>query len=253
MTVERVKSPKLGCLLHVFMMIFVLTVVLIFMAAFGLPDWPIQALFHLVAGPFIHAWKNLPSFLQQWPQAVFPVICLALACVLGHRFIRWWVTATGDKVRWRLGHTLAATALLLLGSAAAIALSGVAHQAAWLMRTQWTEIGRGNRARITHAMSNARQCMMLITEYEMKHGRYPESLGEAALEFDYPQNILWAPASRDMEPFVLLEPGGKSGDTIRPILLSPVIQPDGVVVVGYSDCTARQFKVEEWEKIRLGQ
>ena len=56
----------------------------------------------------------------------------------------WSQVAKGKPPSWRVGHTISAVSLLMLGCGAAIALSGVLHQTVWLMSDPWTE-NRGKR------------------------------------------------------------------------------------------------------------
>ena len=70
--------------------------------------------------------------------------------------------------------------MLLLGSAAAIALSGVVHQMFWLAGGKVIESNR--RGDLTEAMSNGRQLMLALFEYQDKNDRYPESFEEVVPE-----------------------------------------------------------------------
>jgi hypothetical protein len=211
--------------------------------------WPLEFVFHLIAGPFFHAWKTLPPFFSQWRSALLPLACLALAIVLGHRFIRWWIHTKGIQMTWHWKHTAAAASLLLLGSAAAIAMSGITHQAAWLVSSPWVESNRNKR--LTATIGNARQIMLVLWEYENTHKKYPDTLEEALKALDVPTSMLWVETGPDelREPFIFLKPGQSSAGLIAPVIVSPVIRPYDKVVVGFSDNSARMLHLKAWQKM----
>jgi hypothetical protein len=190
----------------------------------------------------------------QWRSALLPLACLAAAVVLTHRFIRWWITSKDIRMSWRWGHTAAAALLLLLGSAAAIAMSGITHQAAWLFSSPWLvniSNKNGNKSRLAEAFNNARQIMLVLSEYEAEHGRYPDTLDEAVKALDVTPQLLWVQAGpgRPSEPFILLKPGLIPTKMAEPVLVSPVIQPDDKVAVGYSDTSVRMLTHQAWQKL----
>jgi hypothetical protein len=229
--------------------IFLITLVIVFLMGFIGVTLPIEIAFHLIAGPFIHAWKNLPPFVAQWRSSLLPLACLAMAIVLAHRFIRWWITSKDIRTPWLWGHTAAAALLLLLGSAAAIAMSGITHQASWLFSSPWLESNR--KMRFYDAMSDARQIMLVLSEYEAEHGRYPDTLDEAVKALDVTPQLLWVEAGpgRLREPFIFLKPGRPSSTLIEPVLVSPILQPNNKVAVGYSDYSVRLMTLQAWQKL----
>jgi hypothetical protein len=229
--------------------IFMIVLILLLLTGFVGVSWPFEIVVHLLAGPFFHAAKNLPPFVVQWRSSLLPLACLAIAVVFAHRFIRWWITARDIPISWRWRHTVAAAALLLLGSAAAIAMSGITHQAAWLFSSPWLESNR--RVHQTVAVNNARQILLVLFEYETEHGRYPATLDEAVKEFDVSPHVLWVetgPASL-REPFIFLKAGQPSSDKIEPVLVSPLIQPDDKVAVGFNDGSVRSMTLKAWQKL----
>lgn len=240
------RTPLLGK----FAKIVLIALVLFFLMGFVVSAWPLEIFLHFIFGSFIHAWKNLPLFFSHWRAALLPLACLAVAVLLAQRFIRWWITNKEINMSWRAGHSAAAALLILLGSAAAIAMSGITHQAAWLVSSPWLETNR--RVRSALAVSNARQILLVIFEFEIHHNRYPDTLEEALKAVDgLPRRVLWVETGPDKlrEPFILLKPRRPSSDVIEPVLLSPVIQPGDSVVVGYSDGSVRSMPLKEWQKL----
>jgi hypothetical protein len=234
--------------------IFMITLVLIFLMGFIGVTFPIEIAFHLIAGPFIHAWKNLPPFVLQWRSSLLPLACLAVAILLAHRFICWWITSKDIRMSWRWGHTAAAVLLLLLGSAAAIAMSGITHQAAWLFSSPWLEDSSNktrSKSRLAATMHDARQIMLVLNEYKAEHGRYPDTLDEAVKALDVSPKMLWVEAGlgRPRELFILLKPGLVPTKMVEPVLISPPIQPDNKVAVGYSDTSVRIMPLKAWQKL----
>ena len=189
----------------------------------------------LLLGWIWHLAPAVPLLLPQWPKLLLPLAGLALATWLVHRFIRWWLTAKGKALDWRARHTVSATSLVLLGAAAAIALSGVVHQAVWLADAPWWT-NRGRFVERTEAAHKIRQLHIAIIEFEDGHGRYPDSLAELDLK-ENPQLLHQAPASGEPpEPILYLKPREalvhREGDNGIAMLISPLLgsQRDRVVV-----------------------
>lgn len=223
------------------------TIVILVFSALGSCTVLVETPVHFVLGWFFHAAKALPPLLANWRPLVAPLGCLVLATWLVHRFVRWWQMAKGEAPSWRLWHTFSAVALLLLGSGAAIALSGVVHQAVWLLSDPWIE-DRGKRAELTMAVKNGRQLMLALLEFHETNGCYPHGFHELEL----PQDLMWVQSSNRSvrEPFILLHPGGKqlaNGD--EPMIVSPVIQSMGKIVVGYGDGSVRSLPAVQLGKI----
>lgn len=184
----------------------------------------------LIFGWAVHAWVTALPLLPRWNELLLPVAALGLGLWLADHFIRWALVAKGSELRWQARHTLSATFLLLLGAAAAIAMSGIVHQAVWLGAEPWW--GRGRGYQLTEAVSNARQIAVAIQEFERKNGRYPESLSELCL----PPNLLTV-ESRErglVEPFVYLKPAKQvpAGEVV-PVIVSPVLPDREKVCVAF--------------------
>lgn len=243
-------KPKNGKrLLGRFIRIGLYAFILMFFMGFTGNTWPIEIAFHLIAGPIIHGWRHLPPFVAQWRSSLLPLACLVVAIALVHRFICWWIVKKEIRKTWRWEHTAAAGSLVLLGSAAAIAMSGITHQAAWLFSSPWLEDNR--RTSQTVAINNARQVLLALFEYETAHGRYPDTLDEAVKASELSQQMLWVETGpgRLREPFIFLRPGRPTSNVIEPVLVSPVIRPDDKVAVGYSDCSVRSMPLKAWQKL----
>ncbi|MCW1922357.1 hypothetical protein OKA05_07315 [Luteolibacter arcticus] len=184
---------------------------------------------HVALGWPGHIQASLPTLLPRWPELLLPLGCLAVATWLIHRFIRWWCATKGNAVDWRAGYTLSATAIVLSGAAAAIALSGVVHQLTWLFDKPLYE-SRGADVSRADAMSSTRQILLTLEDFRWKQERYPDSLSELSL----PSRLLTVRPLSDLapEPFVYLKPdAGSDPDTV--VLVSPVLRQREVVIVGY--------------------
>lgn len=206
----------------------------------------------LLLGWAWHLVQAGPVLLPQWHKLLLPLGCLALATWLVHRFIRWWIAAKGSKADWRTGHTLAATFLLLLGSAAAIALSGVVHQAVWLAEAPWWTNGRSTER--IEAMNKIRSLHAAIMEFDGEHGHYPDSLAE--LDLKKAPDLLYQSPTRGepMEPILYLKPRevpppSDKDDGIA-ILISPLLGSDrNRVVIGFTSGAARIMYREQLPEI----
>jgi hypothetical protein len=210
---------------------------------------------HFALGWIFHAWKLFPELIVHWRMVLVPLGCLILGTWLCHRFIVWCMLAKKSLRVWRPQNTMALVALLLLGSAAAIALSGVVHQGVWLMADPWVE-NRGKRVFLTTAMINARQLMMAITEFQETNNRQPDSFEEMGKELGIEREILhrlvWIQTQpgKLKEPFVLLHPGSKRVFGGRePVILSPKFNDLNKVVVGYGDTSVGMSPTDKFVKV----
>ena len=218
-----------------------LVVVLLFFFLMLIPSqgiWLFEFGYHLFAGWVLHATRGISHIAGNLPALVSATILPCTAALVAlwgfHRLVLWWRLANGMDTRWRFKHTALAGVLVLLGSAAAIALSGVLHEAAWLPGGKVIE---SNRPIIrTMAISNARTLGLYLFEYETEYGVFPSSLLDlqkldvgkweirrlAFVQMDSP-----APP----EPFVLVNPGGTTADPGEFVLLGPQIPERGDFVV----------------------
>jgi hypothetical protein len=228
-----------SCMLRILLVMILLLILGVLTSSFSLIEIPV----HFLVGWMFHAWQNLPRLLPFWSAILLPAACIFIAGFMTHRFILWWIKTKALTTRWKPAQTITAIAILLLASGAAIAMSGITHQFAWLMSEPWTE-NRGKRVELTVAVNHARQLMLALTEYETLHGRLPDSLEQLRKDQDLSARLLWAEPRRNdpPEPFVLL----KAGQTLplnpdEPVIISPAIGPDGKYVVGFSDCSVRSI------------
>jgi len=201
----------------------------------------LEAPFRLVFGWVLHAWVTLPPLLPRWNELLLPLGALGLALFLTDRFIRWALAAKGSERAWQGRHTVAATFLVLLGAAAAIAMSGIVHQMVWLGGERWWGNGR---SQVTPAMGQTRQIVMWIHAFEEEKGRYPESLEE----LDLPPTLRVVPSRERglQEPFVYLKPSGPlpAGEEL-PVLVSPLLPDSDRVVVGYLSGTTTAIQADQ--------
>jgi hypothetical protein len=207
----------------------------------------------LALGWIWHLVQAIPALLPQWHKLLLPLGFLALATWLVHRFIRWWITAKGNALDWRARHTVAATSLVLLGTAAAIALSGVVHQAVWLAEAPWWR-DQSKAIERAEAMNKIRQLHIAIIEFEDEHGRYPDSLAELDLE-KHSKLLYQSPASGEPpEPILYLKPReapvhSDTDDGIA-ILVSPLLGSGrDRVVVGFTSGAAKVMFREQLPEI----
>jgi hypothetical protein len=225
--------------------IIAISLVVMFLGCSGLIT-ALELPLRLLLGWAWHLVQAAPALLLQWHKLLMPLGCLALAMWLVHRFIRWWISAKGSKVDWRTGNTLAAIFLLLLGSAAAIALSGVVHQAVWLADVPWWSNGRRSERR--ESMGKIQQLHLAIFNFHDRHGRFPDSLAE--LDLKQSANLLYqSPAHGEPpEPIIYLKPlemptildRGDKDDII--ILVSPLLEEDrDRIAVGFISGATRSM------------
>lgn len=215
-------------------------VLLMFAACSGLITF-LEFPLRLAFGWIWHLVQGVPVLLPQWPELLLPLACLAVATWLAHRFIRWWLAAKGSALDWRGRHTVSAAAIILLGSAAAIALSGVAHQAVWLADAPWWTNG-GRAYERTEAMNKIRQLHRALVDFESEHGRPPDSLEELDPAINRRLFHQSPSAGEPPEPIVYLKPGDSDPATV--VLVSPLLESlRERVVVGFRSGEAKSLPV----------
>ncbi|MCW1912576.1 hypothetical protein OJ996_03255 [Luteolibacter sp. GHJ8] len=204
--------------------------------------------FRLVFGCLFHFWNLVPPMLSQWKAVASPFVSLAIILPLAHHFFRWFAISRG-RTLWRFSHSLAIVALLFAGSAAAIAMSGITHQAAWMADVPWwNHRGRGE---VSEAMSRIRDLQVAMAEFYSEHGRYPESLSELESRIEGFGRASTMPAGLAgiPESFVYLKPETmEAAAPPLPILVSPLLG-SGRVAVGFNDHSVKALHVEDLESI----
>ncbi|BCU78478.1 hypothetical protein [Luteolibacter sp. LG18] len=185
--------------------------------------------FRILIGWAVHAMKLLSEIAPHGSTPLLSIGCLLVAILLGHRLTNWFRRARGIESHWKPVHTVIATTLLLLGAAAAISLSGVAHQLAWL-RSAPMIVDRSRASEASRASFNARQLWFPLVEYAEEHNRYPETLKDLVREQKLPASILQATRSRSgpTDSFVLLLPGQEPGESSnRPLVIAAISDEKG--------------------------
>ncbi len=204
-----------------------ISLLLLFAACSGLITF-LELPLRLALGWIWHLVQAAPVLLPRWREALLPLACLVTATWFIHRFIRWWLAAKGTAIEWRARHTVVASALVLSGAAAAIAMSGVVHQAVWMLEAPWW-VNRNKATERTEATNKIKQLLFALAEFEADHGHYPESLAE----LEVPRKFLeQSPAPGLLpEPMLYLKPDPVMADDEETIVLvSPVLGSDRVVV-----------------------
>jgi hypothetical protein len=191
---------------------------------------------HLGIGWWWHLANVLPPLVPEWPALLLPLTCLALATPLSHRFMVWLASAKNPTPAWRLPQTLGVMALLLLASAAAIAVSGITHQLAWLLRTPSIE-STGSGGSFSKVSGTTKDLVNAIVEFERAEGRYPESLAEVEEAFPALRgHSRVAPAAgRPLEPFIYIKPPSTEAVGMNTVLIvSPARPTTNLVFVGFA-------------------
>lgn len=241
------KSIPKGCL------IILLVFVGLFFSMVIFDGLVILTIFHLVAGWVSHASETLPSFFEKWRLAILPVGCLLTAGVLTHRFTCRWVEAKRPEMKWRIRYTALIFSLLLLGSGAAIAMSGMVHQFFWLSKEETlTKSSRGSER--AYAVIKVRDLCQYMFFYFDENGKYPQSWDElqkwndgymSKSDFWFHGNGQYVP-----EPFIFLYAGkDREPSADEPLVLSPYLKSVDRYVIGFGDGSTRLVEAEELKQI----
>lgn len=205
--------------------------------------------FHLTMGWALHINKAVPHLAAQWQALLLPCLCTILAAWMFHRFLSWCLKRNEVASNWSASRSLSILSLVLLASAAAIAMSGITHQLAWLASEPMTR--SNHRVSQTVAVNHARQLLMALSDYEKQHGRYPDHFEQLDIDPDIMKMLLWIEPADDKaeEPIILLTPGHPGPlDPEAPVIVSPMVSPGNLVVAGLAGGTVRSLsEASFWE------
>lgn len=109
--------------------------VLLLLIAMAANEVPLLVTFGLAAGWVRYLTNVLPKVSINWAGLGLTVVCAVLAGILGHRFCRWLWRETGHEPAWRPRWTVAGLATIVLLFASGMAVTGIAHQTGWLLRS----------------------------------------------------------------------------------------------------------------------
>ena len=238
-----------GCVLRIMAAVTLVFLLLLLPLAVGIHVFP-ELIFALAAGWFLHAARVVPDFFAQWHAVVLPAAALALAWWTGHRLIRWWLASRSSALAnvWTMGRSAMLLGMLLLCGAAAIAVSGVAHQMMWLGKTKWTQSNR--RSEVTRMISDIRQCGLVLMEFEEERGRLPHSWDEVLRgdeERDYSHLILHM-IRRHALP-VMTHPGADTHDMNPGTILLISEEAEGRHALGLADGAVRSVTRRQLDAI----
>jgi hypothetical protein len=251
MALEPARFSKLKWILAILgiaALLFVFAAMTTLVFVFELP-------FRFFFGWILHLIAVVPGLSPPWGQLVGISACLAVVVILTHRFIGWWLAANERETAWRLPQTLAVISLLLLGSVAAIAISGIVHQLVWLADDEFI-VNSGKDVKRTVIMNHTRMLMLAMEEFREAEGRPPDSLRELEEKLGprCPETSISPGAGRAKEPFLLVRPGAPPIREDVPVLISPPIRNQLRMIIGFESGFCRiiyEREFQEWfEKYR---
>ena len=211
----------------------------------------LTAVVHLVVGWFMFIWRELP-LVQVNPSLAFSsLMSLAVAMWLLHRAVSGLCLRSGAKTKWAIRHTLAVTTLSLVLFGAAIAVTGVGHQMAWLKREPLSYDFKNDR----RVLMRARDLCAVLEGWANDHdGQYPLTLQQLVpmymdeeVFFNY---CSWSAFSDgEAEPLVYL--GGlltASAPGNLPLLVSPRPFASGRYLVARKNGSVRAVSPEVYQQ-----
>lgn len=139
-TTTNAPKPSKPPLVRALEVIAVLGVTLLLMACAGIA-FPLQGIFYLAVGWVAYLRRTAPRLELNWPAVATAAACLVAFGLGGHWFLSWSYanrTRESDEStrRWRVTWTSGIAAAVLLSFIAGICVIGLAHQMAWLMRSE---------------------------------------------------------------------------------------------------------------------
>ncbi len=170
---------------------------------FGTFVWFPLVIWHLATGWLRHLFINLPHLRWNPTTITLSLAAAAIALFLLHRFVRGLLAKP-----LRATVTVRAAGIFLAATAAAIAMTGIVHELAWLARSPLT-YDRSGSAR-TETISNGKQLFLVLLELDQE-GIHPHSVEEVLDQYPGIDDIVSYPATYRRNgykaPFVLFHPG----------------------------------------------
>lgn len=139
-----------------------------------------EAVIAVVAGwiPFLR--RTVPRMTFDWPQIWLTVAALAVFVAGLHRFLRWLARdgAAAAASGWRLRWTAAVATIVLFMFVAGTSMVGIAHQAAWLARSDepWTGSGFREIVRRVGSAQRLKGVGLATILHEREHGVLPAGI-----------------------------------------------------------------------------
>jgi hypothetical protein len=257
MTAPELPRSGTGCVRWVVFAIVGIIIAFLLLPVSSRNIWVLELNYHLIAGSILHAARAISHFAADPSRllsaATLPCMAATVALWGAHRLILWWWLANGNRDAWHFRHTALAGSLLSLGSAAAIALSGVFHELAWL--PQGKIIRSNTRSELMMATNCARQLGLMLFEYETEHGSFPQSLldlEELALDTRTLQRTVFIDVGSEgpPEPFILLKPGGNAaGNPSQLVVIGPRMAENSDFVVLKLDNSVSRKRAEQFIEV----
>ena len=213
----------------------------------GLPG----AVVHLLAGWFLFIWRVLPLVQLNPSLVISSLISLAVAMWFLHRAVVGLCSRSGAKPKWTIRHTLSLTTLILVLFGAAIAVTGVGHQMAWLKRGPLSYDFKNDR----RVLMRARDLCAVLEGWANDHdGQYPLTLQQLVpmymdeeVFFNY---CSWSAFSDgEAEPLVYL--GGfltTSDPDNLPVIVSPRPSASGEYLLARKDKSSGAVSPEVYQQ-----
>ena len=209
------------------------------------------AVVHLLAGWFLFIWRVLPLVQLNPSLVISSLISLAVAMWFLHRAVVGLCSRSGAKPKWTIRHTLSLTTLILVLFGAAIAVTGVGHQMAWLKRGPLSYDFKNDK----RVLMIARDLCAVLEGWANDHdGQYPLTLQQLVpmymdeeVFFNY---CSWSAFSDgEAEPLVYL--GGlltASAPGNLPLLVSPRPFASGRYLVARKNGSVRAVSPEVYQQ-----
>ena len=172
-------------------------------AYLGPAVWVLMFAYHLAVGWVRHLLAVVPSLEPDFATIGLSIIAITIATTLLHRFLRAVINPS-----WSLKRTVLSTGIFLSLTAAAITMTGIVHELAWLSRSP-VITDRGRATTRTETINNGKQVYLAMLEMAQED-QHPHSIEEIVSFIDYKGELFsFQPSegSRVREPFLLLRPG----------------------------------------------
>ena len=179
-----------------------------------------------IAGWAFFIYQNITQLSFNWEMIACGVVALIMATYGFHRLVIW---IRKEKL-WQWRWSLSIVTLMLFLFAASIAMTGIIHQSAWLVKSPMLHNSRTAAYR-TKSVAHLKQIYIGILMYEEENKKYPDSLEQIREVEPRMSNVLLYCQTEDgWEPWIYLgnlhNAAKKKGKTLNlPLAMSPVAHP----------------------------
>lgn len=242
---RRISPLRVIILLMILALIFFVSIITLFL----LGEWTFEAVWALASGWFTYPVRVIPQISYNVEMILCGLGAFGMALYFSHRLLKWLAENLSHLPSpWPFRFTAFLSFLLLSMFGTSIAMTGIIHQTAWLVRSESIVERRGSSITIKQEReAKSLTGWLLVAASENADRKFPAKLTELSslLEPEDGPTSLLCPFERGGDAPWLYPAAAKTAEGFFPILVSPRSNHRGFVVVAYSDGEVIRFQLDE--------